>query len=105
MTVFDPQQLAPVELPAAGFHPQLAGLNRRHQQLNGAGAVHFLAHDDFQLFQRAKAEREIGINARGDFSQHPAANHQLLTDDVGISRVFAEGVQKVLGPAHKRGEF
>ena len=45
------------------------------------------------------------VNAGRDFAQHARANHQLLTDDVGISRIFAKRVEKVLRPTHKRGEL
>jgi hypothetical protein len=103
VAVFDPQQLLAVALPAPRLHPQLAGVNGRPEELDGAGAVHLLADDGLELLHGAEAERQIGVNSGGNFADHPGAHHQSLADDVGVGRDFAQGVDEGLAPAHGRG--
>ena len=64
------------------------------EQLDGAGAVHLLADDRFQLLDGAQAERQIGVDAGGDFADHAGAHHQLLADDVGVGGNFANVLMK-----------
>ena len=45
VAVLDAQHLLAVIVIAAGFAPQVGGLDRRHQQFDRAGAVLLLAHD------------------------------------------------------------
>ncbi len=57
VAVLEAQQLRTV-MPASGrisCHSS-AGLHRRHQQLERAGAVHFLAHDVLDLAHAAQAK-------------------------------------------------
>ena len=98
--VFQAQQLRPVERPAPRFLPQLAGLHRRHQQLDGAGAGHFLAHDGFHLAQHAQPHRHPRINARRHAANQPAAQHQLLADHFGIGRRFFQRRDKKTAGVH-----
>ncbi len=57
VAVLQAQQLRAVLVPAAGLLPQLGRLHRWHQQLERAGAVHFLADDGSTL---RSARRPIG---------------------------------------------
>ena len=50
VAVGDAQHLLAVIIVAPAFAPNFGGLNGRHQQFLGAGAVLFLAHDLFDLF-------------------------------------------------------
>jgi hypothetical protein len=59
MAVLHAQQFGAHLVPAAGFLPQFGRLHDRHQQLDGAGAVHFLAHDGFDLANHAQAHRHV----------------------------------------------
>jgi len=56
VAVLEAQQFRAVLLPARGFLPQLRRLHRRHQQFDGAGAIHFLAHDigDFIQYHQSQ---------------------------------------------------
>jgi hypothetical protein len=55
MAILDAQQLGAHLLETAGFLPQLGRLDHGHGQFDRAGAVHFLAHDGFDLADHAQA--------------------------------------------------
>jgi hypothetical protein len=100
VAILQAQQFGAVLLPAARFLPQFGGLNRRHQHLEGAGGVHFLAHDGFHLAHHAQPHRQPGIQARGEFADHAGAQHQLVADHHGIGRGFFECREQELTGAH-----
>ena len=100
VAVLDPQQLGPVLEPAAGLLPQLGGLDRRHDQLDRAGALHLDPDDRLELGQRAPREREVAVDAGGQLRDHAGTGHQALRDDLGVRRVLPQGVDEALVPAH-----
>ena len=90
VAILETQQFGTVLLATARFLPELKGLHGRHQHFQGAGAVHFVAHDRFNLAQGAQAQRCPGVDARGQAADQPGAQHQLLADDFGVGRGFFE---------------
>jgi len=50
----------------------------------GAGAVHLLAHDLFDLAHDAQAERQQVVDAAGQLADHAGPHHQLVADHVGV---------------------
>ena len=103
LAVLDLQQLAAEFLPAPGFLPQFARLDRRHQHLDGAGAVHFLAHDGLDLAQHAQAQRRPGVDAGGELADHAGAQHQPVAGDLGVGGDFLDGGEMELAQAHAIG--
>ena len=89
--ILNAQQLGPHTGKAAGFLPQLGRLHNGHGALNGAGAVHFFAHDGFYLANDAQAQRHIGVNACAQPFDETGAHHQLVADDFGVGGRFAQG--------------
>src|ERR1700682_1822334 len=65
MAVLNAQHLLAVIVVAPAFAPELRRLERRHQHLDGTGAVLLLAHDATDLPQNPQAERQGGIDAGG----------------------------------------
>ena len=87
------QQFGAVLLPAPRFLPQLGGLDHRHQQLQGAAAVHLLAHDLLDPPQYLEAQRQPGVEPRGQLADHAGAQHELMADGFGAAGNFAGGGQ------------
>ena len=98
--VFDPQHLLAVGLVAAALAPQLGGLDGRHQKLDGAGTVLFLADDAADLLQHPQAERQEGVNPGRFLADHAGAQHQPVRGDLRLFGRFAQIGQKVAGQAH-----
>ena len=84
VAVLHAQQFRPELLPAAGLLPELGRLHGRHQHLERAGAVHFLADDPLDLAQHAQAHRQPGVEAGRQPADQAGAQHQLVADDLGI---------------------
>ena len=101
VAVGDAQHLLAVILVAAALLPQLGRLDRRHQDLVGAGGIHLLAHDLLDPAEHAQPERQPAVDARRALPDHPGAQHQLMRDDLRIRRGFLEQGQEVSGPAHQ----
>ena len=87
-------------LPAAGGLPELGGLEDRHYDLLGAGAVHLLADDALDLVQHAHSERQVGVEAAGGFLHESGADHELVRVDFGVARVLPERLYHQLRPFH-----
>ncbi len=102
LAVLDLQQLRAELLPAAGLLPQFLRLDGRDLELHGTGAVHFLAHDAFNLAQHAQAQRRPGVQARCQLADHARAQHQPVAGELGVAGGFLGGVQVELGEAHRR---
>jgi hypothetical protein len=67
-------------------------LQRRHQQLDGAGTILFLADDLLDLLQHPQAQRQPGIDAGGFLSHHARTQHQPMRDNLGLFRIlFKDG--------------
>ena len=90
MAVLDAQQLGTHLLETAGFLPELGRLNHRHGHFNGAGAVHFFAHDGFDLADHAQAHGHVVVNAGAQFFDHAGAHHELVADDFSVGGCFFE---------------
>jgi hypothetical protein len=96
VAVLEAQQLGAVEIPAAGFLPQLGGLHGGHQHLDGAGTVHFFPDDRLDLAQGAQAQGHPGVDAAGEAFDQAGTHHQLVADDFGVGRGFLEGGEEEL---------
>ena len=62
----------PIGLEAPGLLPQLGRLDHRHQQLDGAGAVHLLADDRLDLADHPQAHRHVAVDAGASRLIRPA---------------------------------
>ena len=90
LAVLHAQQFPAVQLPAAALFPQLLRLHGWHQQLLAAVAIQLFADDLLDLADAAQQQRQVVVDAGGDLLQHAGAHHQLLADDIGVARRFAE---------------
>ena len=100
MAVGDAQKLVAVKIPAPAFFPQIGGLHHGHQQLNRAGAVHFLAHNRFHFAQHAQAHRHPSVKPRGVGFDEPRTEHELMAGKHGFGGGFFEGGNEKLAGFH-----
>ena len=100
MAVLKAQKLGTVLGPAAGFLPELCGLNDGHRELNGAGGIHFLADDLFNFFLHAQTHRHDGVDACGKSFGKTGTNGQNLAGDFSVSRSFFKSGNIKLARAH-----
>jgi hypothetical protein len=108
VAVLDAQHLLAVGVVAAALAPQVGQLHGRHQQLDGAGAVHLLADDLLDLLEHLQAQRQPGVDAGRLLADHARAQHQLVRDDLGVRGSFFQNGQEIARQAHGRdvsGEF
>ena len=99
--VADAQHFLAVIVVAAALAPQLCRLDRRHQDLQRAGAVLLLAHDLLDLRQDTQPERQPGIDPGARLADHPGAQHQPMRDDLRLARVLSQQRQEVFGKTHQ----
>ncbi len=102
MAILHAQQLRAHLVEAAGLLPQLGWLHDRHQQLDGAGAVHLVADDVLDLADHAQAHRHVVVDAGAQALDHAGAHHQLVADDFRVGRGFLERGDEELGGFHGR---
>ena len=95
--------LRAVIVPAAGFHPQLLGLDGGHQDFLGARRVHLLADDLLDFAQDHLAKREERVHAGSRLADHAGANEQAVARDVGIDRIFFQGGHVQLAQRYNSG--
>ncbi len=100
VAVLDAQQLGAHLFKPAGLGPQLGRLHQGHGQLDGAGTVHFFAHDGLHFAHHTQAHRHQGVNASTNFFDHAGTHHELVAGNFGIRRGFFEGGNKKLGGSH-----
>ena len=100
VAVLDAQQLGPVLFPAARFLPQLGWLHGRHQHLERARPVHFLAHDLLDLAQHPQADGQPREQAAGQAPDQAGAQHELVADHLGIGRNVAQGIDWIRRESH-----
>ncbi|MNT67030.1 hypothetical protein D3C72_2051430 [compost metagenome] len=103
MAVLEAQQLGTHAVEAVGFLPQAGRLHHRHHHLDGAGAVHFLAHDVLDLLQRTQAHRHPRVDTGGDLADEAGTQHQLLAHDIRVGGGFFLGGDEKLRGAHGVG--
>ncbi len=90
MAIGDAQHLLAIGLVAAALAPQIGGLQRRHQDLDGPGPHHLLIDDGLDLVEHADAQRQPGIDAGRLLADQAGAQHQPVADDLGLGRGFFE---------------
>ena len=103
VAILDAQQLRAHFFPPARLLPQLGRVDARHQHLERAGAVHFLAHDRLDLVQHAHADRQPGVEPLAQRADVARAQQQLVADDFGVGRGFLGGREGELAEAHGHG--
>ncbi len=96
VAILEAQQFRAVLGPAPRFLPQFRGLHGRHAQFQGAGAVHFLAHDALHLAQGAQAQRQPDVQSRRQAADHAGPQHQPVADDFRVGGHLFEGRNRVL---------
>ena len=99
--VLDAQHHRAVELPAARLLPQLGGLHGGCEQLEGARAVHFLAHDPLHFLQHPQSERHPRVQAAGELADDPGAQHQSVACQLRFLGGFLERGEVKPGGAHE----
>ena len=100
VAIRDAQHLLAIRLVAAALPPQLRRLNGRHEQLDGARAVLFLADDLLDLAQDAVTERQPGIDPRARLAGQPGPQHQPVGNDLRFLGIVAQQWQKIAAEAH-----
>ena len=100
VAVPDAQHLLAVIVVAPALAPEIGGLDRRHQQFDGAGAVLLLADDLLDLFQNTQAQRQPGVYAGRLLADHAGAQHQPVRDDLRLFRRLLQDGQEIAGKAH-----
>ncbi len=99
--VLDAEHLLAIGVVAAGFTPEIGRLHRRHQQLDGAGAVLLFLDDADDLVEHLVAERQPRVAARGLLLDHARPQHQLVRDDLGFLRRLLQEGQEVSAETHE----
>jgi hypothetical protein len=89
-------------LPKRPLFPQFRRLHERHRQLDGAGAVHLLAHDRLDLADHAQAHRHVVVDAGTELLDHARAGHELVAGHFRIGGGFLERGNEELGGFHGR---
>jgi hypothetical protein len=56
-----------------------------------ANGIHFFTQDLHDLEGDSLAQREIGINACRQLTNHTGAQQEFMGDDFGVSRIFSKG--------------
>ena len=105
MTILEAQQLGPVLVPASRLLPEFGRLDDRHQELDRAGTIHFLAHDGFDLAQHAQSQRHPGVDPGGQPLDHAGAQHQAMAGELGFGGSFLERRQKKPRYVHRLAGF
>ena len=101
VAVADAQHLLAVGVVAPGLAPQIGRLDRRHEDLDGAGAVLLLADDGVDLVEDAQAERQPGIDAGRLLPDEPGPQHQPVRDDLGLLRGVPQDRQEITAETHQ----
>src|SRR5437773_2121835 len=99
VAVLEPQELAPVLLPAPALPPELGRDHRRHQDLLRAGAVHFISHDIFETAHGAEPERQEVVDAARHLPHHARAHQQLVAHHLGVGRILPQRRDEEAGEA------
>lgn len=86
MAILDPHHFIAISRPTAALLPKFRGLQNRHADLLSAGSVHFFADDLLDLANHPPAKRQKGIHAAGYLADHSGAIHELMADNLGLSR-------------------
>ncbi len=105
MAILEPQQLGAILVPASRFLPELGRLDDRHQELDGAGPIHFFTHDRFDLAQHAQSQRHPGVDPGGKPLDHAGAQHQAMAGELGLGGSFLERRKKKPRYVHRLPGF
>ncbi len=98
--VLDAQHFGAIGVVAAALPPEVGGLDRRHQDLDGAGAVLLLPDDGADAIEYALAQRQPRENPRRLLAHQAGAQHQAMGNDLGLAGRFFQGRQKVAAQTH-----
>jgi hypothetical protein len=79
VAILEPGKLLSILFPAVALLPKFGRLNKREQYLDGTGPVHLFTDDRLHLSNGSEAQRQVGVNPRSQFPDHPCAEHQLMT--------------------------
>ena len=70
------------------------------EEMNRAGAVHFLTHDGLHFADHAQAHGHVGVDTGAELFDHACAHHQLVAGHLGVGRSLLEGGNQELGCSH-----
>jgi len=104
VAILDAEHFGAIGVVAARLAPEIGGLERRHEEFDGACPRLLLADDLLDVAQHGEAHRQPGIDAGGGLADEARAQHQPMGDDLGFGGVFPEGGQKISGKAHDNPE-
>ena len=90
MAIGEAHELGSVDAIATGIPPHLGIDHDGHEQLLGAGGVHLVAYDVFDLAQRAPGKRKVAIQTSGLLANHARAKHQAMAGELGLSRILLQ---------------
>ena len=87
-------------VPAAGFLPELRGMERGQMHLLGADSVHFLAHDALDFVQRALREKQVAVDTGSDLTDIAGAQEETMARRLRFGGIIAQRGDEELAPEH-----
>src|SRR4030042_3158851 len=105
VAILEPGQLFSILFPPMAFLPELGRLDHGKQNLNGSGPIHLFTNDRLHLSYGSQAERQIGIDARSQFTDPPCPEHQLVARDFRLGRNLLQGRKKIFRIPHLNSSF
>ena len=103
-TVLQPEHVVAHDVPAAGFLPELGGVESGQQKFLRADRIHLGADDLLDFQQGPLGEKEITVDARGHLADVAGAQQELVAGDLRFGRVLAQRGDEELAPEHNEGE-
>src|SRR5690606_6499646 len=101
LSLRDALPILAVVVVAPALAPQIGRLDRRHQDLERAGAVLLLADDLVHLVEHALAQWKPRKASGRLLPDHAGAQHQPVRGDFGLARILLQDGQEITGQTHE----
>jgi hypothetical protein len=89
--ILEPHKFLSILLPSMALLPDLYRLDKGKEHLHRTRPVHLLTDDRLHLLNGSQTKGEIGVNPRGQFSDHPCPEHELMAGDFRLGGDFLQG--------------
>src|SRR5688572_22111106 len=90
VAILEADQFLAVEIPSAGFSPQLCGRGNGHEQFLGSSPVHLLTNDLFDLSNDPETEGEICVDTSRHLANQTGSEHKRMADGFRFARIFSQ---------------
>jgi len=100
VAILESHELLPINLPPSALPPKFGRRGNGQQELLGAGPVHLLSNNPFDLPDDPQTQWQVVVDPSAHLTDHSGADQEFVTNNLSVGRVLFQRGDESSAPVH-----